>query len=190
MSKPALAALFLVLGLTVGFFAGLGATTAGAAFLQDFVSSEASADVAHPQDYVRPSFSFKFPGNWKTDADDPSNDPDHHLNVESPGSCLTMLLLFDVAVDPAESIQRQIDAFVPKLLSAPLRTPFTTWGKYEGRGVLMKGKMLGVVEGSVRAFAYADEKRSFIAVEQCYDEDMKDAAPGLKLVEASFTLLP
>ncbi|WP_437708397.1 hypothetical protein WMF45_30055 [Sorangium sp. So ce448] len=190
MSKTAVAFLFLFLGLVVGFFAGIGATKAGAAFLQDLASSEAPADLAHARSYVRPGFSFKHPGNWSVEADPPDNDPDHHVNVESPGSCMTMIFVLDVPTDPAANVQAQIDGFVPKLLSAPARTPFTTWGKYAGQGMLLKGKLLGVSPGSVRVFSHADEKRSFIAVEQCYDDDMENVKPGLDLVESSFQLSP
>ncbi|WP_437980156.1 hypothetical protein [Sorangium sp. So ce117] len=190
MSKTAVAFLFLFIGLVVGFFAGIGATKAGAAFLEDLASSEAPADLAHARSYVRPGFSFKYPGNWSVEADPPDNDPDHHVNVESPGSCMTMIFVLDVPTDPAANVQAQIDGFVPKLLSAPARTPFTTWGKYAGQGMLLKGKLLGVSSGSVRVFSHADDKRSFIAVEQCHDEDMENVKPGLDLVESSFDFSP
>lgn len=190
LSKTAVAILFLCVGLGVGFIAGIGATKAGGAFLADLATGEAPADVTHPKSYVRPGFSFKYPGNWKIDTDDPEQDLDHHVNVESPGSCMTMIFVFDLPIDPAQNVQSQIDAFVPKLISSPARTPFTTWGKYSGQGMVLKGKILGINPGSVRVFAHANDKRSFIAVEQCYDEDMADVKPGLSLVESSFELAP
>lgn len=190
MSKTAVAFLFLFIGLVVGFFAGIGATKAGAAFLEDLASIEAPADLANAQSYVRPGFSFKYPGNWRVEADSPENDPDHHVNVESPGSCVTMIFVFDVPTDPADNVQAQIDGFVPKLLSAPARTPFTMWGKYAGQGMLLKGRLLGVNAGSVRVFSHANDKRSFMAVEQCYDDDMNHVKPGLELVESSFNFSP
>jgi hypothetical protein len=190
MSKVAVALLFLFIGLGVGFCGGIGATKAGASFLEDFASDEAAADVAHPKSHVRPGFSFKYAGNWKIDMDDASKDPDHQVTVESPGSCMTMLVLLDAAIAPSTSVETQVNAFVPKLLAAPSRTPFTTWGKYTGEGMLLKGRLLGLNEGSVRVFAYANEKRSFVAVEQCYDEDMAHVKPGFDLLESSFELLP
>jgi len=190
MSKGGTAVLFLFIGLVVGFFLGIGATKAGSAFLEDVMTGEAPADVAHPKSYVRPGFSFKYPGNWKIDTSDKDHDPDHFLSVESPGSCMTMLIVFDTPLDPAQSVQNQVDAFVPKLLSAPSRAPFTSWGKLTGQGVLLKGKMLGINPGSVKVFSHANDKRSFVVVEQCYDEDMKDVKPGFDLVESSFELLP
>lgn len=190
ISKTAVAFLFLFIGLVVGFFAGIGATKAGAAFLEDFASDEAPADVVGSKSHVRPGFSFKYPGNWKIDAESPEHDPDHYANVESPGSCMTMFFVFDTPIDPAVSVRAQSDAFVPKLLAAPARTPFTTWGKYTGQGVVLKGKILGLNEGSIRVFSHASDKRSFVAVEQCYDEDMKQVKPGFELMESSFELSP
>jgi hypothetical protein len=190
LSKTAVAILFLCVGLAVGFCGGLGATKAGSAFLDELTTSEAPADVANAKSYVRPTFSFKHPANWKVAAEPPENDPDHHVSIDSPGSCMTMLFVFDAPIAPETSVQTQVDAFVPKLISAPARTPFTTWGKYTGQGVVLKGKLLGLTAGSVRVFAHANDSRSFIAVEQCYDEDMKDVKPGFDLVESSFTLSP
>ncbi|WP_437304352.1 hypothetical protein [Sorangium sp. So ce388] len=112
------------------------------------------------------------------------------MSVESPGSCMTMLFVFDAPTEPADNVQAHIDAFVPRLIWAPARTPFTMWGKYAGRGVLLKGKLLGVNEGSARVFSHANDKRSFVAVEQRYDDDMERVKPGLELVESSFELSP
>lgn len=190
MSKAGMAVLFLFVGLVVGFFLGIGVTKAGSAFLEDMMTTEAPADVAHPASYVRPGFTFKYAGNWKIDVTDDDHDPDHFLSVESPGSCLTMLLLLDTPLDPADNVQNQVDAFVPRLISSPARTKITSWGRYTGQGVLLKGKLLGINPGTVKIFSHATDKRSFVAVEQCYDEDMKDVKPGFDLLESSFELLP
>jgi hypothetical protein len=101
-----------------------------------------------------------------------------------------MLFAFDVRIDPATSVRAQVDAFVPKLLASPARSSFATWGKYSGEGVLLRGKLLGLNPGSVRVFSHATEARSFVVVEQCYDEDMARAKPGFDLVEKSFELSP
>ncbi len=61
MSKTAVALLFLFIGLGAGFLLGLGATKAGAAFIEDFASSEAPADVAHAKSYARPAL-LQIPG--------------------------------------------------------------------------------------------------------------------------------
>lgn len=188
MSKTTVAVLFLCTGLAIGFVAGIGATKAGSAFLEDFASSEAPANVSQARSYERPGFSFKYPGNWKVESEEPENDPDHRVNVESPGSCMTMLFVFDMPLPPADQLDAQVNAFVPKLIASPERTPFTTWGKYSGEGMALKGKILGISPGQVRIFAYANDSRSFVAVEQCYDEDMAHVKPGLDLVESSFQL--
>ncbi len=189
MSKTTVAVLFLCTGLAIGFVAGIGATKAGSAFLEDFVSSEAPAEVGQAQSFERPGFSFKYPGNWKVEVDSDS-DADHHVNVESPGACMTMLFVFDMPLPPADQVDAQVNAFVPKLISSPTRTPFTTWGAYTGEGMALKGSILGISPGQVRVFAHADDTRSFVAVEQCYDEDMPNAKPGLDLVASSFQLAP
>lgn len=190
MSKAAVAVLFLLIGLAAGFVLGLGATKAGAAFIDDMMTDEAPADVAHAKSYARPAFSFRYPGNWKVDDTSADHDPDHFLTVESPGSCMTMLLVFDSPLDPDDALQTQVNGFVPKLLQSPARTPLTTWGAYTGKGVILKGRLLGVTAGAVQIFAHSNEERTFVTVEQCYDEDVKDVQAGFDLVRSSFSLSP
>ncbi|MCC6558807.1 MAG: hypothetical protein IT372_38230 [Polyangiaceae bacterium] len=190
MSKRSIAVISLLTGLVVGFFLGIASTKAGAAFLEDLASSEAPADVSEPIAVSRPGFSFRHPRNWKIDTADKDHDPDHLFSIESPGSCFTMMILFDGPTDPASNVQAQVDAYVPKVLQAPARIPFTQWGKYAGQGAELRGKMLGINPGAVRIFSHASEKKSFIAVEFCHDEDIKDVKPGFDLIASSFSLAP
>jgi len=52
----------------------------------------------------------------------------------------------------------------------------------------LKGKILGLYQGSVRIFSYSTEIKSFIAVEFSYKEDLKQVKPGLELIESTFIL--
>jgi len=192
MSKGANLAVGLAVGLVVGgavgFLLGLGATKAGKAFLNELASEEAPADVANPQEISRPHFALKFPGNWKVDADDEDYDPDQLFSIDSPGSSFVMLAITDVPMDPAEQVQAQVESFVPKVIRDPARTPFSRWGNYAGKGLLLKGKMILGLPGGLRVFSHSSESRSFVVVESYYDEDLEDVGPGFKLIESTFEL--
>jgi len=190
MSKTWVAIISLCIGLSVGFGLGIASTEAGRAFVSDLASSEQPADTTHPTTLTRAGYSLKYPGNWKIDTADSDYDPDHLLSIDSPGTCFVMLVLIDAATDPAWNVQTQVDAHVPKLMKTPTRAPFTKWGKYQGQGVYLKGKVLGITPGGVRIFSYSQETRSFVVVEFCHDEDMKNVKPGFELLESSFDLAP
>ena len=81
-------------------------------------------------------------------------------------------------------------AFVPKLVKQPTQTRFSRWGAYDGEGVALAGRMLGVYEGSIRIFAHASarEELTLSIVEFCYDEDLPLVRPGFELIERTFEL--
>ena len=76
-----------------------------------------------------------------------------------------------------------------QILKSPSETAFDTWGKYEGSGMHLRGKMLGVAAGGVRIFSHSTDELSFIAVEFYHDEDLNNLRPGFELVASTFELI-
>lgn len=180
----------VLLGCAGGLLIGIGSTDMGDDLLEGLVSTERKADVRDVKSIERPAFTVKHPGNWKVDTEDEDYDPDHMFSIDSPGNCFTMFIVFDTVTDPGETVQSQIDTYVPKLMKSPTQTPFTRWGRYEGTGMKLEGRVLGVTPGSLRVFSHADEKAdlSFVVVESCYDEDRKATEAGFELIEDTFQL--
>lgn len=137
----------------------------------------------------RDGFSLSYPADWKIDTEDEDYDPDALFSIDSPdGENMIMFIIFTAAVDPDDLLEAQVDAFSGELVKNPGITTFDSWGKYKGKGKLLKGKLLGVFSGFVRIFVYGDEHKTMLVVEQCYD---KAYAAGLKkdydLIAASFS---
>lgn len=180
-----------VLAIAIGAFAlgvgtGVMAVKAGRDFFLDAFESEKKADVARPQTLDRPAFRFEYPGNWKIDTAAEDHDIDHSFSVESPGESMVMFQIADAELDPKESIQTYADVQAEKVVKGATRTPFTSWGKYTGEGVLLRGKMLGIVPGSVRIFCFRAGDRTIVVIESTYDEDRASVAPGFELIERTF----
>lgn len=180
----------MFLGCAGGLLIGVGSTGAGDDLIESLVSTERRADVKDKKSIVRPAFTLQHPGNWKVDTEDEDYDPNHMFSIDSPGNCFTMFIVFDTVTDPDDTVQSQIDTYVPKLMKNPTQTPFTKWGRYEGTGMKLEGRVLGVTPGSLRVFSHADEKAdlSFVVVESCYDEDRKATEAGFALIEDTFQL--
>lgn len=186
-----LALLFgLFVGCAGGFVLGIASTKGGSAFLSEMVTSEAAANVRAPKSMKRGAFELEYPGNWKIDEADEDYDPDHLFSIESPGSCHVSVVVFDSVTEAQVSVDAQVKALVPKIVKDPSRTPFDRWGRFEGAGVKLEGKILGINQGNVRIFAHASEEEdvTFTIVEFCYDEDMADVRPGFELLERTFEL--
>ena len=177
-----------VLGNVTGFFAGVYSTKAGREFLEDLATTEGAADTKHPHEINRKGFRLKYPGNWTIDTKDEDYDPDHLFTIESPGSSFTMMIITPEPTDPADDIRSMVDAYVPKLLKDPRRTPFTKWGAYLGRGVELRGRVMGINRGGLRIFAHASPTVSFTVVELYFDDDLTMVKPGLQLIASSFSL--
>lgn len=178
----------LVAGGTGGFFAGVASTKAGKALFEDLLTDEEPAAVTRPIAIARPGFKLQHPSNWKVDTKDEDYDPDHNFTIESPGSSMVIFYVFDVEIDPEEQIRAQIEAQTKKVVPGARQTPFTRWGRYEGKGVELRGRMLGIAPGVTRIFAHGDERGGFLAVEMTYDDDAAAVRPGFALIESSFAL--
>ena len=176
------------LSLALAALCGLVVGCAG--WLEDLAETEEPADVGAPKPIVRERFRLQYPGNWRIDEADEDYDPDHLFSIDSPGSCHVTVIVFDAAIGAKTVVAAQVEAFVPRVLKNPVQTPFVRWGAYEGEGVTLAGRILGVLPGSIRIFAHESEREdlTLTILEFCYDEDLPLVRPGFALVERSFEL--
>ena len=137
---------------------------------------------------TRDSFSLKYPEKWKIDTEDPDYDPDALFSIDAPDEQnLIMFFVFNAVIDTDEMLTEQIKAMSESLLKNPEITDFTDWGKYKGKGKILKGKFLGVYKGYIRLFFYADDHKSMLVMEQVYDSATDEVKAELKSIADSFT---
>lgn len=136
----------------------------------------------------RDSFSLKYPEKWKIDTEDPDYDPDGLFSIDAPDDQnMIMFFVFNTVVDADEMLTEQIKALSESVLKNPEVTDFIDWGKYKGKGKLLKGKFLGSLKGEIRLFFYADDHKSMLVMEQVYDSASSDVKAELKSIIDSFT---
>jgi hypothetical protein len=178
--RPLPVALGVLFGLIVGC----------AGVFESLVQTEQKADVRATKPIVRERFHLEYPGNWTIDVEDEGYDPDHLFSIDSPGSCHVTVIVFDAAISAKDSVKAQVEAFVPKIVRDPVQTRFARWGAYDGEGVMLAGRLLGLQKGSIRIFAHESEREDLTlsVVEFCFDEDLPLVRPGFELIERSFEL--
>ena len=154
--------------------------------MEDMFSDEAPADVSRPRQMVRESFRLHYPGNWRIDSADGDYDPDHLFSIDSPGSSFAMFILFDFSSEPKENLDEQVQQF-SKLIKTSESSRFQSWGKFKGHGVHLQGHLLGM-KGGVKIFSHSSSHRSFVVVNQYFDEDLAHVKPGFDLIESTFEL--
>ena len=137
---------------------------------------------------TRDTFSLKHPEKWKIDKEDPDYDPDALFSIEAPdGENMIMFFVFNTVIDSDEMLTEQIKSLSGSVLKNPEITNFTEWGKYKGKGKMLKGKFSGIYKGHIRLFVYADEHKSMLVMEQIYDSATPEVRAELKSIIDSFT---
>lgn len=173
---------------TVAFVGGIYATDAGKAFMENLFSDEEAADITKTNTLSREGFILQYPSNWTVDRSDDSYDPDHYFSIESAGGSVIVFVIVDASTTPEENVESIVAEYVPNLMKNAVRTAFTTWGKYSGAGVHLKGRLFFVPGANIRVFSHSSAFKSFTIIESFYDEDVLQVCPGFELIASTFEL--
>lgn len=136
----------------------------------------------------RDSFSLKYPSTWSIDTKDEDYDPDALFSLDAPAEGATILfMIFDSVIDTDDMLKAQEEAMTKEVIKKPSSiTNFYNWGNYKGKGILIKGKILGVLKGQVKVFIYTDDHKSMLVMEQIYDSDMLVTGAEFEQIAKSF----
>lgn len=193
MSKKAVAAVALLIGLGFGGVVGFLSGAASSKFGQDVVKSmfalERAADTSNPTKLNRKHFSLQMPANWKVDTAMEDHDPDTYFSVESPGRNTVYFTIYDVETDAKQNVL-DMRAYYDAYMKKATKKPFKRWGRFNGYGLEYRGRLMGTSSGTVRLFSHSTSRKSFIIVEEFYEEDRTATQPGFKQIASSFTLKP
>ncbi len=168
--KPAAVAalaggLGLAVGLTGGFFLGVASTDVGRAAFANLVAVDVPADIDHPKSINRPKFTLQYPGNWVIGTEAENYDPDHVFTLRSPGGGHRVVFIVkDAPTDPQTSVDLQRKALEAKILRGATAEPLTHWGTFDGRGVTLSGRSLGVAQSTTTIFAWSDTQKSLTVI--------------------------
>lgn len=137
----------------------------------------------------RPGYKMEYLHTWTIDSTDNDFSIDSYftLNTASDNGFVSFFI-FNTYVDQKELIDAQVEANLKKTLKNGKVVYFTSWGNYKGMGATINGKLLGLMDGEVKAFAYSNDSSSFLIVSQLFDSDKQQDEPGLKLIETSFRI--
>jgi hypothetical protein len=148
----------------------------------------ASASARPKTTIDRPGYSLDYPTSWAVDTEDKDYDPDAYFAIDQSEGCTIAFFFFDLKGDPERHIQAQVDAQRKRLMPNPTLVPFTTWGRYDGKGMTMTGRMKPLGQGRIRIFSHPGKSTMFDVVEFCFEDDLPDAKPGFEMIESSFKL--
>jgi hypothetical protein len=137
----------------------------------------------------RPHYQLKYYSDWTIDSTDANFDIDSYFTFNTASDNGTIsFFIFNTPIDPEEHVNGQVEAHLDGLLKGGKVEYFQAWGKFKGQGAVITGKLMGVMKGEVKIFAYAGDTYSFLAVSQIFESDQDKDLPGLKLIENTFML--
>jgi hypothetical protein len=188
-------AFFVLVGFLIGNGTGflaatiLGGPRAGTADAPGGIDAEPSterpADVAHAQTHEGKGFRVRYPGNWHAS---PTPGTPGKVSLETPGASSVEIEVHEAKCDPIEEVALRLATYGEHLVQGGERQELLTWGRYSGAGVVVTGKLGGLVPGAVTIFCASMGQRSFTVIALVHDEDRAQVEPGLRLVEESFEL--
>ncbi len=136
----------------------------------------------------RSAFSLEHPSTWTIDTSDSDYDPDALFTLEAPDNVsMIMFIIMDISIDKDLLLDAQVKEFKSNLIKKPTsETPFSKWGVLNGKGMTIKGKLMGVFPGAIRIFTWNNSERSMVIVQQYYDEDFDNVKKDFSIIESSF----
>jgi hypothetical protein len=137
----------------------------------------------------RKTFSVQYPPTWYIDTldDDYDEDKQFSINTDS-GENYISFYLFDEAISVEDHVNTMIETNKELIMRDGVVTPFSSWGKYNGKGAVMSGSFFSANEGKIKIFAYTTAKKGFLIFQQTYNTDEALYKEGFDLIERTFEL--
>jgi hypothetical protein len=136
------------------------------------------------REFRRGPFAFRCPAAWKVNDEGRQDKGFELVTLDLSEGAVVTLAAYDEEKDPAvllPVLAKRFEEMMPTATKAPL----SRWGRYEGAGVVLRGRVL-FIRNTVRVFAFNAGGRAFAVFEQVPDGESEELAPGLKCLEGSF----
>jgi hypothetical protein len=135
--------------------------------------------------FIRTAFRFDYPATWTVDEKDKDYDPDHMFTIDASVGGMVTVVIFDAVIDPAKTLSTNVK-MQEKNIPGATKTEFKQWGRYDGAGMTLQGKVLGVAKSTYRIFVFNASEKTFLITELIPDDEEQQLAPGFRAVEETF----
>lgn len=148
-----------------------------------------SVAVAYAGDLERKSFSVSLPKDWTEDTKQDMYDPESFLFFENSESCLVVIIIGakSAGSKPGPMLTAQKEAWLKRLTDLET-VKIAKWGKYEGEGFELTGKLNGTMRYKVRLFGFENADRTCVVVESADASDAKKYAADFEEIRETFRL--
>jgi hypothetical protein len=145
--------------------------------------------VAYAGDVERKSFAVSLPKDWTEDTKDENYDPESNIFFENSESCIVMVIIgtksAGSSTEPILAGQKETWA---KRLTEMKEAKFEKWGKYEGKGFELTGKLSGTTNYRARFFGFENATHTCVVIECADAVDAKKFAADFDKIRETFRL--
>jgi hypothetical protein len=137
----------------------------------------------------RKTFSVQYPAGWYIDSLDDDFNPDKLFSINTDsGENYISFYLFDEAISIEDHVNTMVETNKELIMRDGVVTPFSSWGKFKGKGAVMSGSFFSANEGKIKIFAYTTAKKGFLIYQHTYNSDEALYKEGFDLIEKTFEL--
>ena len=136
----------------------------------------------------RDNYELKYPQNWTIGKEEVYN-PDRYFSLWSPEDSSIYFVTLDTPINIQDWIKESKKRIVDEIKITEITTlSFNNWGKYQGAGLEIRGKLYGFLKGSVKLFGYSSTDNSFAITITSSDDSYTKDKEGFDLIESTFIL--
>jgi hypothetical protein len=132
-------------------------------------------------------YELHYDSRWYLDTLDPDFNPDQYFLISSPDNdAFVSVFLYPRAMNEDDRLEQQLDQHVDQTLTKTRITRKDSWAGIPGKGVVVKGALMGQEDNELMIFVHSDSNRSFQIVTQLFSNDRGRYYPVLQDLETSF----
>jgi hypothetical protein len=179
---------------------GLANTTAPAG--QAAVAPPAGTDKAWPAEKQPPdaitgvvydkvagaSFSLQYPDTWQPDKGAKDFDPNTNFTLVSPKNSYVQITISPKTSDPAKIVSETVKKLDGPAITTLTRTKIEEWGKHEGQGLHLKGKIVGSFPGGIKIFVFSSAHFNILVIEYYFSDELKDVQDDFDSISENFKM--
>jgi hypothetical protein len=132
--------------------------------------------------------SLQHHADWELDSTADDYDPETRFTINSPYNSYVTIRIGKFERNPETLIEDILYRLDGPAITTFSRSNFSQWGKHQGVGRHLKGKIMDMFPGGVRVFVTRPLNNTLIITEFYFSEELEDTAPGYMVISETLVM--
>lgn len=134
------------------------------------------------------TISLQHHADWELDSSADDYEPETRFTINSPYNSYVTIRIDQYKRTPESLIEDILYRLDGPAITTFSRSNFTQWGKHQGVGRHLKGKIMDMFPGGVRVFVTRPLNNTLIITEFYFSEELEDTAPGYMVISETLVM--